>query len=255
MIQAVFFDFDQTLFSHRNMSIPQSAIRAIEKLHEKDILCVLATGRHMLELEMFPQVFEIGLDGYVTIDGQLCLDRDRRIVCSSEISGRDLEDLLHLFESKEVPTILVEDDKLYLNRNKAIAETESGILLRHPVGEYSGRPIYLGIAYIGPEKEAWLSERLPGCTLLRWSTEGVDIVPKGRDKVAGIHEYLEHHGIPKHNYMAFGDGDNDKAMLRDAGIGVAMGNAREDVKECASYVTEDIDEDGIYNALLHFGLI
>ena len=55
--------------------------------------------------------------------------------------------------------------------------------------------------------------------------------------------------------MAFGDGGNDIAILRQAGIGVAMGNANDDVKAVANYVTSSVDDDGIANALKHFGVI
>ena len=52
--------------------------------------------------------------------------------------------------------------------------------------------------------------------------------------------------------MAFGDGGNDVAMLRRAGIGVAMGNANDAVKSQADYVTTSVDEDGVLRALQHF---
>ena len=55
--------------------------------------------------------------------------------------------------------------------------------------------------------------------------------------------------------MAFGDGGNDISMLRHAGIGVAMGNANDDVKAVADYVTTSVDENGIANALKHFHII
>ena len=55
--------------------------------------------------------------------------------------------------------------------------------------------------------------------------------------------------------MAFGDGGNDLAMLRHAAIGVAMGNSVDEVREGADYVTTSVDEDGIYNALKHYGII
>ena len=55
--------------------------------------------------------------------------------------------------------------------------------------------------------------------------------------------------------MAFGDGENDMDMLRFAGIGVAMGNASDMVKAAADYVTDTVDENGIEDALRHFGLI
>ena len=55
--------------------------------------------------------------------------------------------------------------------------------------------------------------------------------------------------------MAFGDGFNDQDMLKEVNIGVAMGNAVDELKEMASYVTNDIDYDGIYNALIHFNIL
>ena len=55
--------------------------------------------------------------------------------------------------------------------------------------------------------------------------------------------------------MAFGDGENDIDMLRYAGTGVAMGNAEEAVKRQADYVTGDIDDGGIREALEFYGLL
>ena len=55
--------------------------------------------------------------------------------------------------------------------------------------------------------------------------------------------------------MAFGDGGNDISIVREAGIGVAMGNAGDNLKQIADYITTHVDEDGVKNALLHFGVI
>jgi len=257
MTQAVFFDFDHTLFSHRTMSIPQSAKDSIKALQAKGIRCVLATGRHLLELEHFPEVFTVGLDGYVTIDGQLCLDRDLSVICSNEITGRDLDNLLKLFGSGQVPVILVEKDRMYANvENSAeIVGMSYAAMIKHPKGEYGGDPVYLGVVYVDREHEGWLQGLLPGCNFLRWGDAGVDVTPAGRDKVSGIHAYLDHYNIPRTDFMAFGDGGNDIAMIKDAPIGIAMGNAWKEAKEIADYVTTDIDDDGIRNALVHYGLI
>lgn len=55
--------------------------------------------------------------------------------------------------------------------------------------------------------------------------------------------------------MAFGDGGNDLTIIQEAGIGVAMGNAGENVKVVADYVTTSVDDNGVRNALRHFGVI
>ena len=55
--------------------------------------------------------------------------------------------------------------------------------------------------------------------------------------------------------MAFGDGGNDVPLVRDVGLGVAMGNACDELKAVADYITSSVDEDGVSRALEHFGLI
>ena len=55
--------------------------------------------------------------------------------------------------------------------------------------------------------------------------------------------------------VAFGDSDNDVALLRLAGTGVAMGGAAEAVKQSADYVTDTLEADGIAAALIHLGYI
>ena len=57
------------------------------------------------------------------------------------------------------------------------------------------------------------------------------------------------------NVMSFGDAENDIEMLRQAQIGVAMGNARDIVKKEADFVTTSVDEDGVDFAIRHFNVI
>ena len=78
---------------------------------------------------------------------------------------------------------------------------------------------------------------------------------KGNTKQKGIDEIIRHFGIRLEETMAFGDGGNDVSMLRHAAIGVAMGNAVDEVKEHANYITTSVDENGIANALKHFSII
>lgn len=52
--------------------------------------------------------------------------------------------------------------------------------------------------------------------------------------------------------MAFGDGGNDIPMIQRAGIGIAMGNGNQGLKNVADYVTASVDDDGVYRALKHF---
>ena len=60
-----------------------------------------------------------------------------------------------------------------------------------------------------------------------------------------------HEGLKVSETIAFGDGGNDISILRQAGLGVAMGNAKDNVKAAADYVTASVDDDGISKALAH----
>lgn len=107
--------------------------------------------------------------------------------------------------------------------------------------------------FINAEEEAII---LPAVPTARWAA-GIRL--RRRDsqntKQNGIDQIIRHFGIKLEETMAFGDGGNDISMLRHAGIGVAMGNANDDVKAASNYTTTSVDEDGIANALKYFGIV
>ena len=83
--------------------------------------------------------------------------------------------------------------------------------------------------------------------LSRWNKQG--------GKQEGISAILDHYKIKVEETMAFGDGHNDISMMRQAPISIAMGNAIDEVKEVATYITKSNQEDGIEYACKHFGWI
>ena len=75
------------------------------------------------------------------------------------------------------------------------------------------------------------------------------------DKSVGIKAMVDHLGGDYKDVVVFGDEKNDISMFRKEWTSIAMGNAIEDLKKLADYVTDDCDKDGIYNACKHFGWI
>lgn len=256
MIKAAFFDVDGTLLSHKTRQVPPSARAAVEKLRASGVKCIVATGRQIKEMRKLP-VGDIPFDGYITLNGQLLLDENGNVLHGTPLTGKAKEYLLRLYKEKTIPALLVEVEDVYLNfvddRVRLVQAAISSAI--PPLGEYSGREIYQVCAYLSPGEEEILAPIADDCVMTRWNLGGMDIIAKGGGKVAGIQRYLEANGIKPEETIAFGDGENDMDMLRFAGIGVAMGNAWENVKACADYVTADIDDDGIEKALKHFELI
>lgn len=80
----------------------------------------------------------------------------------------------------------------------------------------------------------------------------IEIMPKGVDKASSLNRMLAAVGLKRDNVICCGDGFNDMTMIRYAGIGVAMANAQEKVKQAADFITDSNDEDGIVKVIEKF---
>jgi len=256
MIKAAFFDVDGTLYSHKTLCVTESNLKVLDALRKNGIKIFLATGRHFTELPDL-NMEHMEFDGYVMLTGQICTDYEKNMIYGNPIKKEDAEYIFQLFEEKEVPVLMIEKERLYINLNNEVVEAGQATISSSlpPIGKYEGEPVYQMVCYGGAEIDEALAKRVPKCKLIRWSDYGVDIISKNGGKVVGIEKMLEHYGITKQEVIAFGDSGNDIDMLQFAGIGVAMGNAADCVKAVADYVTADIDDDGIWKACRHFGLI
>lgn len=146
------------------------------------------------------------------------------------------------------------------SRTEAIGELLRMIDLPMPplknLNEVLREDVYQLLAFFTPEQEKRvMSSALIHCEATRWTTLFADVVPAGGSKRVGMEKILEYFGILREESIAFGDGGNDVPMLEYAGIGVAMGNASEEVARSADFVTRSVDEDGVVHALRHFGLL
>lgn len=256
MIKAAFFDVDGTLLSYKTRQVRPSAKAAIAALQERGILCIVATGRHMIQLSKLP-VAEIPFDAFLTLNGQLMLDKHENVLFDVPIEGKAKEFLIEKFNDHTYPAVMVERDQMYLNcvTDHVLEVNEMISVAIPPLSDYRGGEIYQVCAYVRPEEEHLIDPIIEECVLTGWHYGGKDIIAKGGGKMAGIKRYLDMTGITPEEIIAFGDAENDLEMIRFAGIGVAMGNAEASVKAVADYITADIDDDGIEKALKHYNLI
>ena len=107
-----------------------------------------------------------------------------------------------------------------------------------------------------PEKRRALLQALPEAfpALLPTSSiaENIEINAAAANKGQALLALAAHLGLRPEQTMAFGDGLNDVTMLRDAGIGVAMGNASDELKALADLTTASCDEDGVAQTIEQF---
>lgn len=256
MIHTIFFDIDGTLVSHETNCVPASARKAHGLLKEKGIRQVIATGRHLSELESLPME-GLEFDGYLMLNGQLCYDKDKTLLYGNPIEGPALDTLVALFNEARFPIMFIEKDRMYINllSDRVRLAQESMSAWMPEIDSYSGETVYQAVAFVSPEEKAFLEKALPQCRIAQWMELAVDIVPKQSGKAAAVLRYLKHIGAQLPGTMAFGDGSNDVDMLKLVEQGIAVGNSEPHVQAAADYTTSHIDQDGIYNALVHFGVI
>ena len=157
---------------------------------------------------------------------------------------------LYLEQESGLIRILPQTDRII-----RVSYTENGGFASEQGAQLADLSLDGGSFWSWKEEEKEIRPSIPTCEIGRWYPSFADITAKGDTKQKGIDEIIRYFGIKLEETMAFGDGGNDITMLRHAAIGVAMGQAKEDVKAAADYVTAPIDEDGISKAMKHFGII
>ena len=258
---ALFFDIDGTLVSFESHEIPASTIAALTQAKANGHQVFIATGRPIQILTNVGAIEHL-VDGYITTNGAYCFVGDH-VVCCNAIAQPDVETMLadsrrydyslvvasttqfavynpHPdFDRIFVEQLAVEGlDPACMNLDKALSE---------PILQFSP---FFDLAH---ERE--LIPRLNGCVSGRWHPAFTDITARGTDKGHALHLMANYLGLEQSRTVAFGDGGNDLTMIREAGIGVAMGNALPDVMMAADHITASVDDDGIMQALQQLGLI
>lgn len=258
-MKAIFFDIDGTLVSFKTHEIPQSTIDAITQLKENGHKVFISTGRPKMIINNLSKIEHL-IDGYVTMNGGYSFIGDR-VISKSIIPSEDVKTLADYCKQNNLATIFVGEHNIYVCQpNKLVEE----IFYKHlnvsviPETSYEDA-IKNDVLQITPfmtqEQEDEIKPSIPNCQPERWNPAFVDIVKKGTTKETGLEIMRQHFGLRVEDIIAFGDGGNDLTMLKYAGVGIAMGNAADNVKAVADYVTTSVDEDGIMNGLKYLKLI
>ena len=257
MTKAIFFDVDGTLVSFKTHQISPSVRQALQALRERGIKLFLSTGRHLAMLDPVRQVFDF--DGYVTLSGQYCTAQGQ-VLRSTPMPPEAVEELVAAARTDAFSCIFLEGEEIYINcinemTRQFIRDLSIPMPLQRPADYARGREVYQAVTFLTREREHLLLDRAPHLKTTRWHPNFLDVIPPSGGKDRGMDALLDYFRIPVEDAMAFGDGENDLSMLLHAGIGVAMGSAHEEMKRQVDWVTGTADEDGVVQALVHFGLI
>lgn len=258
----IFFDIDGTLWDHEER-IPKSTVHAIERLKERGCRIFLNTGRSRANLCQ-PSLADLGMDGliagcgtHIEVDGEICAEE----VLPPEVLRRTI-DAARQFR---LPLIAEGPEYDWFNPEE-FANDHYARRMWQALGNHARRleairpetdKVNKCMLLITPQSryadfESCLSEDF---TFIDHRGRVAEIIPRGHSKATGIEWVCRHFGAEHNALYAVGDSSNDLDMLRYVPHSIAMGNARDVVKEACEYVTAPLDEDGIWQAMAHYGLI
>ncbi len=258
-IKAVFSDIDGTLFSHKTNRVPSSAVHAVEDLQKQGIKFFLCSGRNAYLIRKSGVYDYVKPDGIVTMNGAQAIVGDESIFLHP-IPANVVDALIKFAKRLRFGLTLIEEKEGHINMidERVISAHEKyGTRFPQPrtFPDHYDRVIYQAIAYCDEFDESLFLPHLTECKTARWDEYAVYIMPKDCDKARGIEATMRHFGWSMDQCVSLGDDYNDIEMVSRSGIGIAMGNAQDEVKAKADYVADDIDRDGFAKALLHYGLI
>lgn len=257
MYKAMFFDVDGTLLSFTTHEMPPRTLESLHRLREKGIKLFLSTGRHPAMLGKVLETFPF--DGVVAVTGQYCT-MGEELLRSNPIPRHHLTALRDALDVLGYPCIFLAQGEMFLSREaRCVREfwdhLQSPLPPVKPFDHALEVPVYQVICFVSPEEEHRLFELAPRLSHTRWCSDFLDIIPPQGGKDAGMQAVMDRLGIGREEVMAFGDGENDLSMICHAGVGVVMGSGTEYLKSRGDYVTGTVDEEGVYTALVHFGVL
>ncbi len=258
----VIFDIDGTLFDEEKKQFTLSSINTIKKLQKTGCIIIIATGRPPLTLDKLWQA-EIHPDYLICNNGHIVIDHQGQVILSEKIHEELVRDICEYCENNHLGLMLKYPDRTYV---------------------YLDHPAFQSIYERNVErlnKTILFSNKIDPHLLPNDGTLGADICEQkafnhffsDRISVVNVNDQYGDIRLPNvskksalcflmrqlngkaEDCIVFGDSLNDLEIIQWAGIGVAMGNAVEELKQKSDYVTKSIDEDGIQYACQNLHLI
>ena len=257
MYQAVFIDIDKTLLNNSG-KITENTISAIEKAKEKGIKIIIISGRSRMsaiQFKEFSSGYMVNCNGAEIYDCQ-----KNEVLFQSVIENKYCKKLYEIAENEDFVIKLDFGFSRAVNNSEYMEDYE--IHLTESIEEFLNKNNVLQIAmcHENLEKIENLKKYIHTNTELSitnqfiWEVNSkimhsIHITNKGVSKgnaMSGLCKFLK---IDLKNVTAIGDKTNDISMIEMAGVGVAMGNAIEEVKQIADFITTSNEEDGVAKVL------
>jgi Cof subfamily protein (haloacid dehalogenase superfamily) len=249
----VAIDLDGTLLNNSGQ-LSERHIKAVKKARAAGVHVVIATGRYYMQTERI--IKELEFDGIlITNDGAVIIEnKTKEIIHEHSFTIEEVSPLIHYCRQNQIHFSVTTAFNYYVEimskyHVDKCKQYEISYKTHHDVMQLKETVMKFTV---DDEQRinGWQNINLPSNIKIRANAEFFrEYVHQNTSKTNGLIKVLDFYGINPSEIIAIGDFYNDLDMIEYAGLGIAMGNAPDDVKERANDVTLSNDDDGVYHAL------
>jgi Cof subfamily protein (haloacid dehalogenase superfamily) len=265
----VCIDMDGTLLND-NKEVSDKNKEGIKRLLENDIQVAVTTGRPFISAGYFADLIGQNLP-IIASNGAYIYEKGKGVIYSRPLSKVNVINIIKILKengyspqfhgAKDVYAEKLEYSALYISKlNQTIPEkNRMKINLVNSfdsiLDNYNGE--FLKCILLNDNQEDILKiknqiKKLKGVEVVSSSILNLEIMEKGTSKGKAIVNLAKYLDIDMQQVAAIGDNENDLSMIKTAGLGIAMGNATDEVKKQAKRVTASNNEDGVFYAINKF---
>lgn len=257
----VFFDIDGTLIDDDTHLIPESAVDAIRQAQKNGHILIVNTGRPNVAMDQCLK--DIGFDGYICGCGTY-IEYNGKVIFHAMMDENQRKEVLEKIFEYDFEGVVEGPEGIYFTKggHHRFYTTSWEYYQQHsfPIYTFEKGDLVPFDKYIVLYKEdqditEFKKFAEQDYTIVQRDTTFLEIMPKSCSKAIAIQFLLDYLKMPIEQTISIGDSTNDLPMLSFTKESVAMGNANPVLFDSVTYITTDINEDGIANALKHFGLI
>lgn len=268
MYKIIALDMDGTLLNKEKV-VTDRTKAALKKAGEKGVKIVLASGRPIDGIKRYLEELNLVKEDEYVLSYNGCLVQEtktEKIICEFGLKGRDLHyfhDIscslginIHAFSPKR--GLITPKNSRYTEVEATINQIDTNICDFATVKE--DEDIIKIMLIDEPEILEKATEALPKelydkYNIVKSTPYFLEIFNKEAGKGVGLKALAKHLNVKQEEVIAVGDAGNDLDMIEYAGLGVAMANASENVKEIANYITDSHNEDGVAQIIEKFILV
>ncbi len=262
MIKLVATDIDGTIVRWGS-DISKPVKNCVKMMTQKGVKVVLVTGR--MHIATTHILNELGLTTpIISYQGGLIKDYDGNTLYRNDLASNYAHEIIDWSRKNNVHINLYVDDKLYVEHDNDIVKAyTNGKFIDYTVTNFDDLDIkdvnkILAIDWKNPDLvTSWtneLAEKYKDLTIVKSTPYFCEIGSGKAKKSLGVKFLADLWGIKHEEILGIGDQNNDIDLVMNAGIGVAMGNSSYELKQCAKYITDTVDNDGFARAMEKFVL-